>query len=90
MISVQALLNQRDPVHPEQGPDEVYFGNYPRDQFGEIDWETARMGRQPYDADGRQMSCDIGAFFPVFIRRAEVLNPWGTKGSRAGLSTATN
>lgn len=77
-------MNQRDPVHPEQGPDEVYLGSYLRDEFGEICWETARMGRQPHDADGRQMSCDIGAFFPVFIKRTELLDPRGVVGAEFG------
>ncbi len=90
MITIQALLNQRDPVHPEQGPDEVYLGNYAMLDVAEIGWETARMGQLPHNEDGERMPCGIDGFFAVFIKRSELLNPWGDKGSRAGLSTTTN
>ncbi len=69
--------------HPELQEDEVYLGNTHDEDFDQIGWETKRSGQVTYDRDGKKMGQDKD-FFPVFVKRDEVIKKWSKETGRDG------
>ena len=55
--------------HPEQADDEVFLGNYYRDEVAHCGWRTKRVGVFAYRVDGTP--CDHPNFVPVFMKASE-------------------
>lgn len=65
----------REFIHPEQGPDEQFDGNYSRPVFENLPYKTKRMGKEAIDVIRRQPPTlapgEKMNLFPVFISREE-------------------
>ncbi len=56
--------------HPQCRPDEIYLGDFTREEFALLPRKTKRRGHQNF-ALARGRSARRRGLFPVFIRRSE-------------------
>lgn len=60
-----------DSVHPELGNREVFFTNASSEDYREMQFFTKRRGKVAYDGNGNSLRAED--WFPVFIRKEELL-----------------